>query len=211
MFVTFEGPDGAGKSTVLKMIIKFLDEQNIRYFLTKEPGAENNIVARKIRKILLDTENEMSDMTEALLYTADRRLNLETNIWPNLEKGILVLGDRYFDSTFAYQGAGRGLGIEDMVQLQEVATKKTYPDLTFFFDLPPEKAEKRLANRDKLKKHDRLELAGKEFHRKVYEGYKEVIAKDTRNRFRIIDSSKSIDEVFAQVKKVFIKEILNKN
>jgi len=180
-------------------------------FLTKEPGAENNIVARKIRKILLDTENEMSDMTEALLYTADRRLNLETNIWPNLEKGILVLGDRYFDSTFAYQGAGRGLGIEDMVQLQEVATKKTYPDLTFFFDLPPEKAEKRLANRDKLKKHDRLELAGKEFHRKVYEGYKEVIAKDTRNRFRIIDSSKSIDEVFAQVKKVFIKEILNKN
>jgi len=211
MFVTFEGPDGAGKSTVLKMIIKFLEEQNIRYFLTKEPGAENNIVARKIRKILLDTENEMSDMTEALLYTADRRLNLETNIWPNLEKGILVLGDRYFDSTFAYQGAGRGLGIEDMVQLQEVATKKTYPDLTFFFDLPPEKAEKRLANRDKLKKHDRLELAGKEFHRKVYEGYKEVIAKDTRNRFRIIDSSKSIDEVFAQVKKVFIKEILNKN
>jgi len=209
MFVTFEGPDGAGKSTILKMIIDFLKEQKVEYFLTKEPGAENNRVSKKIRKILLDTKNEMSDMTEALLYTADRRLNLETNIWPNLEKGILVIGDRYFDSTFAYQGAGRGLGIENMIQLQEIATKKTYPDITFFFDLSPEESKVRLEKRDKLGQLDRLELAGKEFHKRVYDGYKEVISKDTRNRFRVIDSSRTIDEVFKQVKKIFVEEILN--
>ena len=205
MFITFEGPDGAGKTTAIKQLKKFLKKNNVDFFFTREPGTKNSRIAKRLREIVLDKDSEMSDMVEAILYTADRRLNLEKNIWPNLKKNKLVLCDRYFDSTFAYQGSGRQLGLKEMIMFQEIATEKTYPDITIFFDVPPEISKKRLNRMDKDK--DRLELAGEEFHKNVYKGYQKLV-KMFPNRFRVIDATKSQEEVFKQVKQIFEKEII---
>lgn len=173
MFITFEGVDGAGKTTAIKEIAKFLIERGFAVIQTREPGAESSKEAKKIREIILNPDSKLSPMTEAILYSADRREHLEALIWPALEQGKIVLCDRYVDSTLAYQGAGRKLGIDNMIEFQKIITNDTMPDLTIFFDISPIAANKRIDKRGEPS--DKLELETDDFKQRVYEGYKKLI------------------------------------
>lgn len=204
MFITFEGPDGSGKTTALQGLIKYLDENKIEYVLTREPGSTVSKENEKIRELIVSPDSELTDMTEAILFSADRRLHLEKLIWPALKENKLVICDRYFDSTFAYQGNGRGLGIEKMIKLQDVITEQTYPDVTLYFDLPVEESIRRVDSRGEK---NRLDAEGKNFVKKVHEGYHQVI-KMFPERMEIIDASKTPEEVLGQVIEVFKKRIL---
>ncbi len=197
LFITFEGPDGSGKTTALNGLIRYLQKNrgDIDFIFTREPGGSHNPAAEKIRKIILDKNNIIGDKSEALLYAAARRLHLEQTIWPALKANKIVLCDRYIDSSLAYQGEGRGLGIDFVTKLNNLATDSTWPDITFFFNITPEAAMERTAGRAPK---DRLELAGDEFHKKVYNGYQKVIAANPK-RFKIIDATQSIEKVFEDV------------
>ncbi len=204
-FITFEGPDGSGKTTALVGLNKYLSNNypNLKYIFTREPGGTENPEAEKIRKIILDKENTIDDKSEALLYAAARRLHLEQTVWPALKKKELVLCDRYIDSSLAYQGAGRGLGLEWVKRINDIATDKTWPDLTLFFDITPEESMKRT---DERAPKDRLELAGKQFHEKVYKGYHEII-KQFPNRIKVIDASQNKEKVLEDVIKIIEEAI----
>ncbi len=197
LFITFEGPDGSGKTTALRSLVTYLQKNrnDLDFIFTREPGGSKNASAEKVRNIILDKENIIGDKSEALLYAAARRLHLEQTIWPALKENKLVLCDRYIDSSLAYQGEGRGLGIEFVTELNNLATDNTWPDITIFFDITPKEAMQRASHRAPK---DRLELAGDEFHKKVYKGYKKVIENDPK-RFRIIDATQTIEKVFEDV------------
>ena len=166
-FITFEGCEGSGKSTQLRLLSEYLDKHNIPYVLTREPGG--SAIAEKIRKIILDGKNtEMSDECEALLYAAAREQHLTEVIIPALEKGLLVLCDRYVDSSLAYQGAARGLGAEYIESINMHAMRAYPPDITVFLDIPPAAAFNRKHGADK---DDRMEQQGLDFHNRVYGGY----------------------------------------
>ena len=204
MFITFEGPDGSGKTTALEKLIEWLNSKNIHPVVTREPGSSISKENEKIRELIVDPKSELTDMVEAILFSADRRLHLEKLIWPSLKENKLVLCDRYFDSTFAYQGVGRGLGIEKMIRLQDVVTEKTYPNFTFYFDLPVEESIARVNSRgDK----NRLDAEGKSFVEKVHSGYHQLI-KMFPERFIVIDATKNPEEVFEQVKQKFQEIII---
>lgn len=183
-FITFEGCEGVGKSRQIKMLEEYLQKHNIRYFLTREPGGTN--VSEQIRSVILDGRNtSMTDECEALLYASARVQLLKEEIAPRLARGELVLCDRYLDSSLAYQGYARGLGVEFIEKINDYAIKNFMPDYTLFLDLPPELAFKRKGGVDK---NDRLELSGMEFHNRVYGGYKDLADKD-KERFIVIDAS----------------------
>lgn len=203
MFITFEGPDGSGKTTALQGLIKYLDENKIEYVLTREPGSTVSKENEKIRELIVSPDSELTDMTEAILFSADRRLHLEKLIWPALKENKLVICDRYFDSTFAYQGNGRGLGIEKMIRLQDVVTEKTYPDVTLYFDLSVEESIRRVDSRGEK---NRLDAEGKNFVKKVHEGYQKVIEMFP-DRMEVIDASLSPENVLEQVIHIFKKRI----
>lgn len=192
-FISFEGPDGAGKSTVLAEVLKQIGPKlKTQYLVTREPGGSK--IAEKIRKIILDPENvKMSDRTEALLYAAARSQHVEEIIKPALDEGKLVISDRFVDSSLAYQGAGRDLGIKEVKEINNFATGGLEPDLTLFFDLDPKIG---LARIEKLRpgQEDRLEQEKLAFHEKVYEGYQKV-NKLYSDRIAVIDASKSFDDV----------------
>lgn len=192
-FISFEGPDGAGKSTVLAEVLKQIGPKlKTQYLVTREPGGSK--IAEKIRKIILDPENvKMSDRTEALLYAAARSQHVEEIIKPALDEGKLVISDRFVDSSLAYQGAGRNLGIKEVKEINNFATGGLEPDLTLFFDLDPKIG---LARIEKLRpgQEDRLEQEKLAFHEKVYEGYQKV-NKLYSDRIAVIDASKSFDDV----------------
>ncbi len=202
-FITFEGPDGSGKTTALDALKKYLDEKNVEYVFTREPGGSNSRAASEIRSVILDKKNELPDMTEALLYAADRRLNLERNIWPALAEGKIVLCDRYLDSSIAYQGYARGIGIQKIIELQDVVTEKTYPGLTILFDIEHSESSKRVDDRAEK---DRLELAGDDFHMKVYDGYHKLI-KMFPERIKVVNAGQSIEKVFEDVKEIINKKL----
>ncbi|MCK5806964.1 MAG: dTMP kinase [Mycoplasmataceae bacterium] len=206
MFITFEGPDGSGKTTAVNSIAEFLKSEGIEFLLTREPGSKHSKASRKIRKIIIDPENNISDMAEALLFAADRRMHLDNIINPALDEGKIVLCDRYIDSSLAYQGVGRGLGIKEIKKINDIATENKYPDLTIFFDISLDDSEKRV---DQRAPKDRLELAGRDFHQRVYDGYQEVI-KMFPKRIKVIDASKSKEEVFEQAKKIIVDFIRTK-
>ena len=196
-FVSFEGPDGAGKSTVLKEVFNQIgSELKTQYLVTREPGGSK--IAEKIRDIILDPANDkMDNKTEALLYAASRSQHVEEIIRPALKEGKVVFSDRYVDSSLAYQGAGRDLGIQKVKQINDFATDKLDPDLTFFLDLDPEVGLKRI---EKLRpgQEDRLEQENLAFHKKVYAGFLKV--KETYpERFVTVDATQPIDQVVAQV------------
>ena len=196
-FVSFEGPDGAGKSTVLKEVLNQIgSELKTQYLVTREPGGSK--IAEKIRDIILDPANDkMDNKTEALLYAASRSQHVEEIIRPALKEGKVVFSDRYVDSSLAYQGAGRDLGIQEVKQINDFATDKLDPDLTFFLDLDPEVGLKRI---EKLRpgQEDRLEQENLAFHKKVYAGFLEV--KETYpERFVTVDATQPIDQVVSQV------------
>lgn len=205
MFITFEGPDGAGKSTIIKLVHEKLVQDGFNIVLTREPGGTP--IAEKIRDIILDNSNQALDArTEALLYAASRRQHLVEKIWPALKEGKIVLCDRFLDSSLAYQGGGRNLGVENVLNINLFATENTYPDLTLFFDVSPEVGLARVS-KDKKRIADRLDNENENFHDKVYKTFKEIIEQN-KNRIVVIDASKSIDEVVETTYKI-IKERLN--
>ena len=205
MFITFEGPDGAGKSTIIKLVHEKLLQDGFNIVLTREPGGTP--IAEKIRDIILDNSNQALDArTEALLYAASRRQHLVEKIWPALKEGKVVLCDRFLDSSLAYQGGGRNLGVENVLNINLFATENTYPDLTLFFDVSPEVGLARVS-KDKKRVADRLDNENENFHDKVYKTFKEIVEQN-KNRIIVIDASKSIDEVVETTYKI-IKERLN--
>ena len=205
MFITFEGPDGSGKSTVIKEVYLRLVNDGFDIILTREPGGTP--IAEKIRDIILDNSNKALDArTEALLYAASRRQHLVEKIWPALKEGKIVLCDRFLDSSLAYQGGGRSLGIENVLNINLFATENTYPDVTLFFDVSPEIGLARVS-KDKKRVADRLDNENENFHDKVYESFKKIITKDPK-RFIIVDASKPLNEVIETTYKA-LKEKLN--
>ncbi len=193
-FITFEGCEGVGKSRQIKMLEGYLSENNVKYYLTREPGG--TAISEQIRSVILDEKNTaMTDECEALLYAAARVQLLKEEISPRLERGELVLCDRYVDSSLAYQGYARGLGVEFVEKINAYAIKNFTPDYTVFLNLSPEQAFKRKGGVDKT---DRLELSGMEFHNKVYGGYLEL-AKNNPERFLVIDASGERDETHQKI------------
>lgn len=192
LFVTLEGPDGSGKSTVLNGLKEKLNERGINAIFTREPGGTP--IAEKIRELILDNSNDkMTDRCEALLYAASRAQHTEELIMPNIEKGNLVISDRYVMSSLAYQGHGRGLGVSEVSKINDFATNHMKPDIVLFLDVDPVKVLERKA---KEVQQDRLEKAGNDFHTKVYEGYLEAL-KFAKNVHRI-DANQSKEEVINQ-------------
>lgn len=205
MFITFEGPDGSGKSTVIKAVYEKLLKDNFDVLLTREPGGTP--IAEKIRDIILDNSNTALDArTEALLYAASRRQHLVEKIWPALKEGKIVLCDRFIDSSLAYQGGGRNLGVENVLNINLFATENTYPDISLFFDVSPEIGLSRV-NSDKKRVADRLDNENENFHDKVYETFKKIVA-NNKDRFIVIDASKPLDEVIENTYQI-LKNKLN--
>ncbi|NLV88423.1 MAG: dTMP kinase [Tissierellia bacterium] len=192
-FITLEGPDGSGKSTILKLIENYLKDKGIEFITTREPGGTK--IGEKIRHIILDNDNtNMGGETEALLYAAARAQHVHEKIIPALEEGKVVICDRFTLSSLAYQGVGRDLGIQRVKDINDFAIRGIYPDLILFFHVNPEVTLGRKIGKNSA---DRLELEGNEFHKKVYEGYMKLLDMYPKN-IKIIDASKSIDEVFKQ-------------
>ena len=207
MFITFEGPDGSGKSSVIKKVYEDFTQKGYSIILTREPGGTP--ISEKIRDIILDNNNTNLDArTEALLYAASRRQHLVEKIWPALKEGKIVLCDRFLDSSLAYQGGGRHLGIEHVLNINLFATENTYPDVTFFFDVSPEIGLTRVS-RDKKRVADRLDNETEGFHDTVYESFKEIVKRYPK-RFYVIDASKSLDEVVFNVETILTQILAKK-
>ncbi|WP_342433788.1 dTMP kinase [Neobacillus sp. FSL H8-0543] len=191
VFITFEGPDGAGKTTILKMVANQLKDA----LVTREPGGID--IAEQIRNVILAKENTAMDpRTEALLYAAARRQHLVEKVKPALEAGKVVLCDRFVDSSLAYQGHARGLGIDEVLTINQFAIEQMMPHLTIYFDIEPEKGLKRISS-NKGREINRLDLENLEFHTKVREGY-HLLLDRFADRMVKIDASGSIEEVFNQ-------------
>lgn len=194
LFITFEGPDGSGKTTITRHVAQKLEEKGVDVELTREPGGIE--ISEKIREIILDVNNTtMDDRTEALLYAAGRRQHLVERVLPALAAGKVVVCDRFVDSSIAYQGYGRGIGAEAVYSINHFAIESHMPDVTFFLDIDPIKGMERVGKRAP---EDRLELAGDAFHQKVYEGYKKIIERDT-GRIVVINAEQSIDVITLEI------------
>jgi len=194
LFITFEGADGSGKSTQLAKIFEYLTQNDFECILTREPGGTD--LGNKLRDILLNYDGPVSSNCELFLYLADRSQHIETKIKPALLEGKVVLCDRHIDSTVAYQGFARGLDIENLINLNKIATKGLLPDLTIVFDVETEIAMQRVGQTK-----DRLESEGFEFHKKLRYGYLEL-AKRFPERIKIINSNNAIDKVFEDTLKL---------
>lgn len=210
LFISFEGNDGSGKSSVIKAVHKELIEQGYDVILSREPGGSK--IAEKIREIILDKDNlGMDDWTEALLYAASRREHLQKTVIPALEKGQIILCDRFLDSSLAYQGKARKLGIENVYKMNEYATNGLLPDLTLLVCVHPEIGLERIGKNRGEK--DRLELETIEFHHNVYDGYLEVLEKYP-DRIVKIDGERTPEEVASSALSVvlnFVKEKMNRD
>ena len=196
LFITFEGIDGCGKSTQIGLLTDWFSKNNIDFILVREPGG--TVVGEKIRQILLDSSNcDMVPIAELLLFEAARAQIVSEKIRPALEDGKHVVCDRFYDSTFAYQGVARKLGTELVNSLNDIATEGLEPDLTFLLDIS---AEESLARRRKrAEADDRMELLGQEFQKQVRQGY--LLAAEQFSRIKCIDASGSPEEICEKVKK----------
>jgi len=171
LFITLEGPDGSGKSTIIKLIGDYLSDKGIDFIMTREPGGTS--IGEDIRHIVLDNENtQMGRETEALLYAASRAQHVYEKINPALEAGKVVICERFVLSSLAYQGVGRNLGIESVKKINDFALGGLYPDLILFFHIDPEITLKRKTNGSG---GDRLEKEGTDFHNRVYNGYMDLL------------------------------------
>lgn len=190
VFITLEGTEGAGKTTQVRLLAEWLESMGLAVVTTREPGAGK--IGAQIRQVLLNPENEgLSPQTEALLMVADRAQHTAELLRPALLAGKIVLCDRYIDSHIAYQGYGRGLSVEWLRDLNERATDGLYPDMTLLLDLSPEIG---LARANERGAADRMEQEKLDFHRRIYDGYKELAAADTE-RVRVIDAAAAEAEV----------------
>lgn len=204
LFLTFEGCDGCGKTTVLNCVSVLLREKGIPFLLTREPGGSK--IAEEIRNVILDKKNtEMDPRCEALLYAASRRQHLVEIVLPALEKGIHVLSDRYLDSSLAYQGYARGIGMEEVYSINLFAIDGMLPDLTFFLDLPPEEGLARI-RKNETREVNRLDLEKENFHKKVYEGYK-ILLENYPERIVRIDAKKTVEEESQEIFDILAKRI----
>jgi dTMP kinase len=196
VFISFEGPDGAGKSTQIRLLQSLLEERGMQVLLTREPGGTR--ISEAVRALILDkTFTEMDPMAEALLYAAARAQLLAERIRPALAAGQVVICDRYVDSSLAYQGYGRGLG-HAVAELNAIATGGLSPDLTFLLMLPPEAADERLRSRPDTSP-DRLELEAMSFRRRVYEGYLALAAAEPE-RICLLDAGDSIEALQSRIR-----------
>ncbi|MBQ8887312.1 MAG: dTMP kinase [Candidatus Gastranaerophilales bacterium] len=202
LFITFEGADGSGKTTQLNNIKTFLNEKGFDVVVTREPGSLE--LGQKIRNILLHYDGVVADRCEIFLFLADRAQHVETFIKPAIDEGKIVLCDRHTDSTIAYQGYGREQDIELLKSLNEIAVNGLKPDLTMLFDVSTETAQQRVGN-----EKDRMESIGIEFHRKVRNGYLELL-KENPDRIKLINANNSIETVFEDAKKIII-DLINRN
>ena len=206
MFITIEGPEGSGKTSVANKICETLEQEGYSLIHTREPGGTP--IAEQIREVILNKENTALDpRSEALLYAASRRQHLVEKVWPALKEGKIVICDRYLDSSLAYQGGARGLGIDNILNINSFATENTFPDLTLLFDIEPSKGLERIA-KNKNREVNRLDLEKIDFHNKVRNTFLEL-AKKYSDRYVIIDASKSFDEVYNDALKA-IKDRLAK-
>ena len=194
--ISFEGPEGAGKSSVLEAVLPLLEEKGIPFITTREPGGVD--IAEKIRQVILDPDHTSMDAkTELLLYIASRRQHLVERVLPALAAGKVVLMDRFIDSSVAYQGYGRGLSVEDIEWLNQFATDGLKPELTLYFDLDVEEGLARIA-KNQEREVNRLDLEGLELHQKVRQGYLALSEKEPE-RIVKIDASQSFEAVLADV------------
>lgn len=204
--ITFEGGDGCGKSTQLKLFVDYLKSKNYDFIVSREPGGTE--LGEDVRKILLNSKYNISSTTEFLLFSASRATIVEQVIKPALESGKIVVLDRYYDSSYTYQGYAGNLPIDSVKTITEFAIKGTKPDLTFLLDLSYEDGMKRKSKDEKLAELDRMELKGREYHDKVRQGYLKI-AHDNPDRVVVIDSAKSKEEIFENIKEIFEKRYEN--
>lgn len=196
MFITIEGPEGSGKTTVAKRVVETLQNEGYKVMYTREPGGVG--IAEKIRDIILDVNNTNLDpRSEALLYAASRRQHLVEKVIPALEKGYIVICDRFVDSSLAYQGHARNLGIEEIYDINMFAINGMWPDITILLDIQPEVGLARIM-KNRQEEVNRLDLEGLSFHNLVHEGY-QLIKEKYANRITLVDGNKSFDEVFDEV------------
>jgi len=191
-FITFEGIDGCGKSTQAKLLLEYMNKSGVETILVREPGGTN--ISESIREILLHSSSgQMGDRTESLLMTASRAQLTQEVIIPNMDQGKFVIADRYSDSTLAYQGGGRNLDVEWLIELNNYATFTLLPDITFFVDIRPEEALRRLDSNK-----DRIEGEGIEFQARVRKTYHEL-AERFNDRYVILDGYGEIDDIHQKV------------
>ncbi|MES1042019.1 dTMP kinase [Peribacillus simplex] len=197
IFITMEGPEGAGKTTITQMLGKALQQEGYQVLLTREPGGVP--ISEQIREVILNKDNTAMDpRTEALLYAAARRQHLVEVVMPELERGGIVLCDRFIDSSLAYQGHARGLDIEEVYNINKFAIGDMMPDATLFFDIDPEEGLRRIQSNGE-REVNRLDLEALDFHKKVCEGYQFIINR-WKDRFIIVDAGRTIDEVLEETK-----------
>ena len=190
--VSLEGPEGAGKTSVLEALIPVLENRGVEVLTTREPGGV--LIGEKIREVILDpSHTEMDPKTELLLYIASRRQHLVEKVLPALAAGKLVIMDRFIDSSVAYQGFGRGLDIDAIDWLNEFATDGLKPDLTLYFDIEVEEGLARIAANSN-REVNRLDMEGLDLHRKVRQGYLSLLEREG-NRIEKIDASLPLDQV----------------
>lgn len=203
IFISFEGPDGAGKTTALEKLLPLLKERTDKeVVLSREPGG--SIIAEKIRKIILDIhDEEMDPRTEALLYAAARRQHLVDAVLPALEEGKVMLSDRFVDSSIAYQGGGRQIGTKEVGEINDFAIDGHLPDLTVYFDVTPDVGLGRI-RKDHEGAMDRLEKEALSFHQRVYDSYMEIV-KNNPDRIKTVDAAQPVEKVVADTLDVIIK------
>jgi dTMP kinase len=195
MFISFEGIDFSGKSTQIELLKDYLVEHGKKVEILREPGGTE--ISEKIRNILLDNKNhEMFGEAELLLFSASRAQLVREKIRPYLEKGIYVISDRFHDSSTAYQGYGRGVPLETVNNVHNLAIGETIPDLTFFIDIPVGIANERRKKKSKGKL-DRIEISDIEFYNRVRSGYLEIARKE--ERFKVIDGTQTIETIQNQI------------
>lgn len=197
-FITFEGPEGSGKTSVITAVKKFFEGEGYQIITTREPGGIR--IAEDIRNIILDKKNiELDAHAEALLFAAARSQHFNEKILPALRDNKIVICDRFIDSSLAYQGHARGLGIDRVYNINKFGIGDVLPDLTIFIDVPPSIGLKRVFSNDR--KVDRLDLETLEFHEKVYEGYM-IIAKRFSDRFKIVNGQNPVEQVIEDTIKI---------
>lgn len=203
MFITFEGTDGSGKTSVIKAMVRELEEKGKSgYVLTREPGG--NRISEAIRNVILDERfTEMDERTEALLYAAARRQHIVETINPALSAGKLVLCDRFVDSSIVYQGAGRSIGTDEIAEMNRFATDGLTPDLTIFLDIEPELGLERI-RKNRQDEVNRLDHEKMSFYQTVHDAYLKLAARDSR-RIVGVDASRPLEDVILEVKGILKK------
>jgi len=205
LFITFEGGEGSGKTTVCRHVYQQLLDAGYDVIHTREPGGSN--IAEQIRNVILNVDNtEMDCRTEALLYAASRRQHLAEIVLPALEAGKIIICDRFVDSSLAYQGHARGIGIDEVMSINQFAINNCMPDLTLYLEVAPEIGLSRIQIRKDL---NRLDVESLNFHHKVYDGYRIICARYPE-RIKVIDAEKPLDVVCAAALAT-VMELIEKN